>query len=68
MTDLIMILILAVSGIIGYLLMGGVDGFIDRHVTGRDIQETETKADEYAESGEQEQEHSGMPVFLYIER
>ena len=68
MADMIMILILAVSVIIGYLLMAGVDGFIDRHVAGRNKQETETKADEHAEPGEQKRKHSGLPVFLNIER
>ena len=66
MADLIMILILAVSAIIGYVLMAGVDAFIDRHVAGRDRQET--GADEYAKTGKQRHKHSGVPFFLHIER
>ncbi len=68
MTDLILILILAFSAIIGYLLMAGVDGFIDRHVADGNKRETETKADEHTKTGNQKRGHSCLSVFLNLKR
>lgn len=52
MTDRIVFLIIAFFGIIGYLLTGTVDRFIARHITGSSKSGQESKADEYAESGD----------------
>ena len=68
MADAMMVLLLAISGIIGYRLMDGIDGFIDQHVTGWDRPETENDADEYTEKGRERRTRAGMPVFLHIER
>lgn len=68
MTDLILLLILAVFGIIGYRLMGLVDRSIDRHTAGNDKPEQEKETDEYAKAGESEDTHSGMPFFFHIKR
>ena len=42
MSDLIILLAMAVSGIIGYRLMGGIDRFLDRHVSSCEHHETES--------------------------
>ena len=41
MEDLMMFLILAISGIIGYRLMGRVDGFLNMHVADNEKSERE---------------------------
>ena len=52
MNDWILLLILALSGIIGYLIMGLIDRYLNRHTNNDDSQGQEKEADEHAESGE----------------
>jgi len=63
-TDFLIILILAVSGIIGYRLADGIDGFIDGHVKEPEESGTEKDADEFTEDGKQRHTHSCMSVFI----
>ena len=68
MADLIMLLIFAISGIIGYGLIGLIGRSIDRHTSGSNLPELEKKTDEYAETRKSERTYSCMPLFLNIQR
>ena len=68
MKDLIVFLVLALFGIIGYRFMGRIDGFIDRHVAGGGRPDLEKVTNEPVKTGESEQARPGMPVFLHVER
>lgn len=68
MKDWILLLILAVSGIIGYRLMGLVDRSISRHTDDSGSHAREKETNEYAETGKPEHANPGMPVFFNIQR
>ena len=66
MKDWIILLILAVFGIIGYVVMGWIDKSIDRHIPDNDEEEQEKKTDEPSEDGKSKRSHSGMSLFLHF--
>ena len=68
MTDFIMLLMLAIFGIIGYLLMGMIDRSIERHTSKGDKPEQEKRTNEHTKTGETEHACPGLPVFLHIQR
>ena len=66
MTDWVILLILAISGIIGYLLMGLIDRSIGRHTGGSDQHEREKGSNKHAETGEPERTYPGLSFFIRI--
>ena len=52
MNDWILLLILALSGIMGYLVMGLIDRFLNRHTDDSGSPGQEKEEDGYAENGE----------------
>ena len=66
MKDLILLLILAISGIIGYVVMGRIDQSISHHTAGRDETEQEKMTNEPSEDGKSKRAYSGMSLFLHF--
>ena len=66
MADWFIILILAISAIIGYRLMGLVDRSISQYAVSSEKPEQEKNTDEHTETGESERSHFGMPFFLDV--
>ena len=68
MKDWILILLFAIFGIIGYLVMGLVDRSIGRHAPDSDKPDREKEENEHAETGKSGSAHPGLTVFFHIQR
>ena len=66
MKDLILLLILAIFGIIGYAVMARIDQSINRHTADRDETEQEKMTNEPSEDGKSKRAYSGMSLFLHF--
>ena len=66
MKDWIVLLVLAIFGIIGYVVMGRIDQSIDRHTADRDETEQEKITNEPSEDGKSKRTYSGMSLFLHF--
>ena len=66
MKDWILLLVLAIFGIIGYVVMGWIDKSIGRHISDNDEAEQEKKTNEPSEDGKSKRTYSGMSLFLHF--
>ena len=66
MKDWILLLILAIFGIIGHVVMGRIDQSINRHTADRDETEQEKITNEPSEDGKSKRTYSGMSLFLHF--